>query len=285
MHLNWWGKLLGSGLGFMLGGPLGAMVGMAVGHNIDTGAFGRIHKPGAIPGDKSQQAAQVFFNATFRVMGHLAKRDGRVSEHEIAAAQAVMIHMRLTPSQKQTAINLFREGKHPDFNLDAALTLLIHHCGDQPPMIRRFIDVQLSTAYVDGVLHPSKRALLLHICDQLKFSRVGFEALDAFVKRRQQSSERTHQYNRAYQEQRREQRSRPSSPPRKDSLAEAYATLGVTRTAKEDEIKLAYRKLISRYHPDKLAARNLSKELIAKTTEKTREIKAAYERIKQARGF
>jgi DnaJ like chaperone protein len=266
----------------MFGGPLGAMLGMAVGHNIDTGNLGRMGKPGAIPGDKAQ-ISLVFFNATFRVMGHLAKRDGRVSESEIAAAQAVMNHMRLTPSQKQTAINLFQEGKHPDFNLDAALTLLHHHCGKQPHLIRRFIDVQLSTAYADGVLHPGKRELLLYICDRLGFSRLGFEALEAFARHRQQSSADADQNSRAHREHRREQRPRPAT--RRDSLAAAYQLLGVTPQATTEEIKRAYRRLISQYHPDKLAANNLSQELIAKTTEKTREIKAAYERVKQARGF
>jgi len=35
--MSWWGKLIGSGFGFMLGGPLGAIMGAAMGHHFDKG--------------------------------------------------------------------------------------------------------------------------------------------------------------------------------------------------------------------------------------------------------
>src|SRR4026208_1534928 len=57
-----------------------------------------------------------------------------------------------------------------------------------------------------------------------------------------------------------------------------YKTLGVPRTASEDEIKKAYRKLARKYHPD------VSKETDAK--EKFQEVSEAYEtlRDKEKRG-
>ena len=64
-----------------------------------------------------------------------------------------------------------------------------------------------------------------------------------------------------------------------------YQTLGVKRDANPDEIKLAYRRLVKQHHPDKLASRSVSSLEMAHATEKTREITAAYERIRQARGF
>ena len=57
------------------------------------------------------------------------------------------------------------------------------------------------------------------------------------------------------------------------------------REASVDEIKLAYRRLIKRHHPDKLAASETSPAELKNATEKTREITAAYERIREARGF
>jgi DnaJ like chaperone protein len=277
-YLNWWGKLVGGSLGFMMGGPIGAMLGIAVGHNFDTGS---VHWPGraapALGGKGETQTA--FFNTTFRVMGHLAKRDGRVSENEIAAAQAVMTHLRLDSVQKQAAIQLFQEGKQANFNLDAVLTLFLHHCENQPQLIRRFIEIQLSTAYADGMLHPVKRERLLYICHQLRFSRLSFERLDAFIRRRYHSDDAGRYHSR----QRTDGDQRPRS--RADLLSEAYAILGLKREATAEEIKRAYRRLLSQYHPDKLAAKDLSPELMRKATEKTREIKAAYERIKERRGL
>ena len=61
--------------------------------------------------------------------------------------------------------------------------------------------------------------------------------------------------------------------------------LGVSNDAGPDQIKLAYRRLIGKHHPDKLAARGISPTELARATEKTRELTAAYERIREARGF
>ena len=62
-----------------------------------------------------------FFEATFSVMGHLAKADGRVSEEEIALAREVMSRMGLSEQARHEAIALFSKGKASDFALDEML--------------------------------------------------------------------------------------------------------------------------------------------------------------------
>ena len=59
-----------------------------------------------------------FFKATFTVMGHIAKADGRVSEKEIEMAISVMQQLRLNESQRQDAIRYFNQGKSPDFDFN-----------------------------------------------------------------------------------------------------------------------------------------------------------------------
>ena len=73
--------------------------------------------------------------------------------------------------------------------------------------------------------------------------------------------------------------------PMKDRLADAYTALGVTPDASPAEIKLAYRKLISKNHPDKLAARGLPESMRAVAEERSREINSAYDLIKDARNI
>jgi DnaJ like chaperone protein len=73
------------------------------------------------------------------------------------------------------------------------------------------------------------------------------------------------------------------APPSQDRLADAYAALGVTAGASPAEIKRAYRKLISQYHPDKLAARGLPESMRAVAEERSRELNSAYDLIKAAR--
>ena len=50
-------------------------------------------------------------------------------------------------------------------------------------------------------------------------------------------------------------------------------------------MKKAYRKLMSQHHPDKLVSRGLPEEMLKLATEKTQEIKAAYEQIKKERNI
>ncbi len=253
----------------MLGGPVGAMLGVALGHNFDLRWLHRTRlKPAA------QRAYKAFFTTTFQVMGYLAKANGRVSEQEIDVAQAVMVHLGLTPTQKRTAIALFNEGKQAGFELDAALSRCRMACAEQVELLRKFIKIQFSMVYADGLPHPRERAQLLYICTRLGLSPSLFETLDAFVRSRQ-SFAGTGQSN---------SQQTDSKSTARALLDTAYATLGLGSDATDAEIKQAYRRLLNQHHPDKLAATGVTGEALARATEKTREIRTAYERIKAARG-
>ena len=56
-----------------------------------------------------------------------------------------------------------------------------------------------------------------------------------------------------------------------------YTVLGISRTASEEEIKKAYRKLVRQYHPDKVA--HLGDEFKALAEERFKQIQQAYQEI------
>ena len=60
-----------------------------------------------------------------------------------------------------------------------------------------------------------------------------------------------------------------------------YAELGLTAEASDAEIDQAYRRLISQYHPDKVAG--AAPELRAQAEQRSRAINAAYDRIRTLR--
>lgn len=60
-----------------------------------------------------------------------------------------------------------------------------------------------------------------------------------------------------------------------------YAALGLTAEASDAELDQAYRRLISQYHPDKLAG--AATELRRQAETRAGEINAAYDRIKALR--
>jgi len=67
------------------------------------------------------------------------------------------------------------------------------------------------------------------------------------------------------------------------SLKDAYRLLGVNDSVSDAELKKSYRRLMSQHHPDKLVSKGLPEQMIQDATEKTQQIKAAYEFVRKSR--
>lgn len=264
--MSWWGKVLGGAFGYMLGGPLGAVLGAAVGHGLDKG-IDRFAAEQALGIGERERVQAAFFTATFSVMGHVAKADGRVSEDEIAMAAAIMDRMELQGEMRRAAIRLFSEGKGAEFPLDAVVDQLRRECRRRETLIRLFLEIQLQAAYADGEIDPAEERILLHVAERLGLSAATFLDLERMI-----GAERHYQSGGA-----------PSKGGGM-ALADAYALLGVAPSADAAEVKRAYRRLMNQHHPDKLVSKGLPEEMIKIATQKTQEIQRAYERIKEERG-
>ena len=127
MTTRWTGKIIGGLIGLFALGPFGAALGAVLGHQYDQGAAG----PGA---GATGNFGTHFFSATFEVMGHLAKADGRVSEREIAAARAVMAALRLDEASVRAAIACFQRGKQPAFDYGGAIQSIRRACVGRPDL-------------------------------------------------------------------------------------------------------------------------------------------------------
>jgi DnaJ like chaperone protein len=253
----------------MLGGPLGAVLGAALGHRFDKGLEGLPEDRGGWdPGDQ-ERVQTAFFTTTFSVMGHLAKADGRVSPDEIRLAEAVMSQMSLSSEMRQTAIRLFNEGKSADFPLDDVVEQFRIECHRRVTLIQMFMEIQIQAAFADGEMDKQEEAVLKHVCRLLHIPEFTFRLLVQRVRAE------TH-YAGAGREAARAQAL---------SLSDAYALLNVKPDATDQEVKRAYRRLISQHHPDKLVSKGLPQEMMKMAAQKTDEIKKAYERIKEARGI
>lgn len=71
----------------------------------------------------------------------------------------------------------------------------------------------------------------------------------------------------------------PAPPPALDP----YTALGIASNASDDELEQAYRRLMSEYHPDRVA--NAASEIREIADRRTREINQAYDQIKRQRGL
>lgn len=273
--MSWLGKVIGGAFGFLVGGPLGAILGAAVGHHFDR----ELAEPGQ-PGADFEPGAQhrvqmAFFSATFSVMGHIAKSDGRVTEAEIDLARSVMNRMELSDALRRTAVHLFNEGKRSDFPMADVLNQFRRECQRRYSLIRMFIEIQLEAALADGALQAAEEYLLLHICDQLKFSRFEFYAIKMALEAQMRVASGPWR-----------QEGAGARVGRKEpALEDAYAALGVEPSASDAGIKRAYRRMMSQHHPDKLVASGLPEEMMKLATEKAQQIRKAYEIVCKARNI
>lgn len=260
------GKILGAIIGYMMGGLSGLLIGLLLGHIFDR------HLPKLLMLFlkkfiiKHQVKIQrIFFESTFSIMGCVAKADGRVSEQEIKLARQVMQRMNLDAEATKEAIALFAKGKEDDFDLDAQLLQLKTVALRQRNLCQMFIEIQLSAGFADGDLDDAERAVLLKICAALGLSEADFARLENMVRAEIHSH-------------------RPGRTGGM-SMDDAYAILDIEAEATDSEVKKAYRRLTSQHHPDKLEAKGLPKEMMKIAEEKTHEIRTAYERIREERGF
>ncbi|MFT4058905.1 MAG: co-chaperone DjlA [Legionella sp.] len=282
---SWWGKFIGAFIGYCIAGPIGILLGLFAG----TLFTRRLSLYYANPHwsyfqERNAAVQKAFFETTFSIMGYLAKTDGRITTQEIELARSVMREMHLKPEQKLVAIHLFNEGKSPHFNLREKLAQLLIACRSNRELLKLFINIQYQMAQVDSLTTRK-----IQVLDMI-FTSLGFAPIHkqyrfyedfGFNYSHTQNQNETHQSSsESYSSY-----SKYNYKPSKTNLDHAYALIEVSPNANQQEVKRAYRRLLSRNHPDKLIAQGLPQEMIKIANEKTQKIVKAYESICESKGW
>jgi DnaJ like chaperone protein len=284
--MNWTGKIIGGVLGLAALGPFGAVLGAVIGHQFDSGTAGRAFLRGglrgALGGADPAQVNALFFPTTFRVMGHIAKADGRVSEQEIASARAVMRALHLNEAQMLSAMSYFGEGKQPGFQLDAALQALRAAIAPHPELANFFVEIQLQAALAGDGLSELPRARLLRVAQMLGLGSVEFARMESILRWSQGMR------GGAGAGAGPDPRGGPGTftgAASDERVAQAYSVLVAEASMSDEEIVKAYRRQMSRHHPDKLKANGLPESMLERAKERTQQIQSAYELIRERRGM
>ncbi|HEY7776753.1 MAG TPA: co-chaperone DjlA [Kineobactrum sp.] len=257
------GKLIAGAIGLIAGGPIGLVVGIFLGHTFDRG-LGRTLQAGSA--ENIGRIKQQFFETIFLLLGYMAKADGRISQQEIDHTEMIIRQMQLDSTQRQRAIDLFRQGASAEFELHSTVSAFVEIAGRQPQLRQTLLLFLISLALVDHGIDPAEHQALGTIATLLGFNRLQLEQL----LRMAQAQEQFHHRGAG----------QPDSP---DRLQAAYAALGLTPAIGDRELKHAYRKLMSQNHPDKLIARGVPDDMVQVATEKSQEITAAYDLIRKHR--
>ena len=268
---QWTGKLVGGIVGMLTLGPVGAAVGLLLGHQFDQ-AHEDDGEAGGAPADVAQ-ISERFFRATFRVMGYVAKADGRVSEQEIAAARAVMTDLRLDAAQVRHAIALFTDGKQSAFDPDTELAALRSACRGRPDILRIFIEIQVRAALAGNNLEGPVRPIMQRIAAAIRVSGLELAQIEAVLRIQRGGFDGQRSENGG------------AAAASAASVEAAYRVLEIESGASDAEVVKAYRRQLSRHHPDKLKANGLPESMIGHAKQRTQQIIEAYELIRVRRGI
>jgi DnaJ like chaperone protein len=271
--MSWKGAFLGGVIGLMatrtvLGALFGALIGILI---EQSGALGV-----AAGGQRAAHSISIsdeFFRTTFELMGHVAKSDGRVTEAEIDAARRLMHELQLGPREINIAIACFQAGKSTAYDAELGVERLRDACGQRYDLLRAFMELQLRAALAGNGISPPARAILMRVAERLGMSGLEFAYMEAALRARA-----AHAQHQAYGA---SAGSRPAAGA--GSLAGCYAELEIDADITDQEVTKAYRRQMSRHHPDKLVANGLPESMAQMAKEKTQRIQEAYEGIRAAR--
>ena len=255
-------KLIGAVAGYLFFGFWGALLGFFIGSFIDRM---RAYGSGGMNPLQNALRQAVFLETVFISMGKLAKADGHVSQDEIAHVEQFMQKLDMTAEHRQQAIALFKRGADPAFDIEPTLKRFMTVCGHTKNLKQVLLVYLIVMALADGHFHPAEEALLADIASRLGYDQAAFRQLLEMVLNQSHFAGR--QANAAA------------------ALDDAYKALGVTKDSTDAEVKRAYRKLMSQYHPDKLIGQGMPEDMIAIATEQAKEIQLAHDLIKKSRNI
>ncbi len=197
----------------------------------------------------ARRALQPHLHFLFSSLGRIAKSSGQVIPEHILYAEAVLERLGCNGRDRDRAIAWFNEGKSEE----ADFHQLAVNCNTRPAS-------RLHSLVLDCMVHmfeikPTPAAnRSLHFLGSL----LGFEAARVTTRRNEVHLQQT-------------------------ALHQARQILGIHEGATIQQLRLAYRQLASRHHPDKLGP-EASAEEQEHAVSRSVEIRAAYDLLLQATG-
>lgn len=272
------GSIIGSIIGFKFGGFFGLIFGAILGAQAEIWiSENLLGKP-----NRKALVQKAYFEALFVTLGKLAKADGVITQNEIRKCEAIMNHMQLDTERRKQAIKLFNLGKQDNLDISLYLTTFIKVSHGAYSMKQVFLEMLIEVASAENKINQAEMRFMYDIAEKIRFPKQIFDTL-----LRMRGFNISGQSNQQYQQRSRsnQQSSNNQQQWQRASITSPYQTLGVQKTDSKTVIRKAYKKLMSQHHPDKLIAKGLPPEMVDIAKTKTQNIQAAWEEVKNLRGF
>lgn len=254
-----YGKWIFGSLGFALTGPLGGVIGFALGSLIDgaTGSQGRSAQgpsgqrssSGPHQGRSQQATAGDVALSLVVLTAAVMKADGQATQRELGHART-FFNRQFGPQHAAELLRLLRDMLQRTIPLREVCEQMRAHLAHAERL--QLLHYLIGLAHADGSLDRAEKQVIQDIAFHFGVSEKDLASLHAMFGVRVTTSG-------------------------------SYSVLEVDAKASDDEVKKAYRRMVVKHHPDKVA--HLGEQFQKDAAEKFRKVQEAYERIRDERGM
>lgn len=233
-------KWIGASLGWSFGGPIGAILGLALGSLIDKSSVKT--KTYSRTNMRTQSGD---FEVSLLILASLViKADGKQDQRELDFVRRQFVQM-YGRDRANHAFRLFKAiNKQSNISL-RQVCLQIQQMMDHASRLQ-LLHFLFGIAQSDGDVASSEVIIIERIANYLRISHRDFESIKAMF------------YS---------------------SITNAYKILELDKDASPKDIKSAYRRMVKKFHPDKV--QHLGKEHQKGAEEKFRKVQEAYEQLQK----
>lgn len=239
-------KWLGAGIGWTFGGPIGGILGYVLGSVIDGFSDKDILEYRDEAASRTNTASGDFEISLLVLAAIVIKTDGKIDKRELDFVRSTFINM-YGEDRAFRAFKLFK-GIIADKNISTRQVCLQIKQNMTHASRLQLMHFLFGVAKADGTVTQIEMSKIHTIAGYLNIGDYDFNSIKAMF------------YN---------------------EVDSAYKILEIKKSATNNEVKKAYRKMVKKYHPDKL--RNLGPEHMKGAEDKFRQVQHAYEHIQKER--
>lgn len=239
-------KWLGAGLGWTFGGPIGGILGYVLGSFVDGFSESEIREYQNEARTNTNTGSGDFEISLLVLAAIVIKADGKIDKRELDFVRSTFIGM-YGESRAHRAFKLFK-GIIADKNISTRQVCMQINQHMTHASRLQLLHFLFGVAKSDGSVAEVEMNKIHTIAGYLNINEHDFVSIKAMF------------YN---------------------EINSSYQILEIDKNASDAEVKKAYRKMVKKYHPDKL--RNLGPEHMKGAEEKFRQVQNAYEHIQKER--